>query len=116
MNAQEPLPNRLIKQQQEVDSCVYPFSFGPDSITLCDSIKYFIFNWTRAFIWCNRPPKKLKKTKFELDQIWCSPTNDKFEHVGCQSGGQTCRVVDTSYWHHILCLYVYILQNFRQHS
>ena len=23
MNAQEPLPNRLIKQQQEVDSCVY---------------------------------------------------------------------------------------------
>ena len=23
MNAQEPLPNRKIKQQQEVDSCVY---------------------------------------------------------------------------------------------
>ena len=40
LNAQEPLPNRLIKQQEEVDSCVYfhifynPFCFGADLITL----------------------------------------------------------------------------------
>ena len=27
MNAQEPLPNRLIKQQQEVDSCLYIITY-----------------------------------------------------------------------------------------
>ena len=61
MNNQEPLPNHLIKQQQEVDSYVYnPFCFGADLITLKWFIKYFIFNGTIAFInnplvekWCD---------------------------------------------------------------